>query len=213
MNATRAWKLGGAAFLLATASALAAIGQGGDERRLRRMETALGRRLASREIHVDPGEVLALRHNRLVRLVILDARSEREYNLFHLIDALHAPVEGPGAARDLARRLPADAVKVVVSNDEARSDEAWKRLVAAGMLNVYVLAGGLNMWLDIYREGRTNAQADPDGDDTLRHEIPLALGARTPWADPPRDDAPERTYEKKVKTLVAATPPKGGCGG
>jgi len=48
------------------------------------------------------------------------------------------------------RALPENAVVVVVSNDEILATEAWKRLMVTARPNVYILAGGLNLWLNIY---------------------------------------------------------------
>jgi rhodanese-related sulfurtransferase len=181
------------------------------EDRLRWLAPDLEAKIASREVAVHPAEVLGLRHNRQLRLVILDVRSEADFNLFHLVDAIHVPPADLTQAR--VRRLPQNAVKVVISNDEAGAVQAWKRLVAEGMVNVYYMAGGINLRLDIYKDGDAEARPKESGDDRLRHPFALARGAHSPFADPDRRTAPRRAFEKKVKGLALAEPPKGGCGG
>lgn len=63
-------------------------------------------------------------HNNQVALRVLDARDEADYNLFHLVDSTLAARE-KGLA-DWPRSLPPDAIKVVVSNDEA-VPTPWRR--------------------------------------------------------------------------------------
>ena len=97
-------------------------------------------------------------------------------------------------------------VVVVVSNDEIRATQAWKRLMALAKPNAYILEGGLNHWLNVYgvveeehdRHGAASLER-PDG--TLRHPFRLALGARHAAARPDEHRAPERKYTPKVKLL------------
>ena len=44
----------------------------------------------------------------------------------------------------------------ILAGDEARAEEAWRTLRAQGVRHVYVLAGGLNLWLDVFRTGEVN---------------------------------------------------------
>ena len=106
-------------------------------------------------------------------------------------------------------------VVVIVSNDEIRATEAWKRLMALAKPNVYILEGGLNHWLNIYgvadEEYELHGSASlaaPDG--TLRHPFKLALGARHAAARPDEHHTPERIYTPKVK-LFKKVARAGGC--
>jgi rhodanese-related sulfurtransferase len=201
----------GAAVLLLLGAGLAVIGQPTIEDRMRRQADRIEKALSSREPFLDPGEVLAVKHNRDVRAVILDVRSEADFNRFHLIDAKRVPVRG--AESRLRAELDPKWIKIVVGNDEAAAVEAWKRLTAAGMKNVYVLAGGVNLWLTIFRDGNLQASVpDAPGDDRLRHPFPAAVGSRDPAANPEPHAAEGREYEKRVKQVRAAGAPAGGCG-
>ncbi len=114
----------------------------------------------------------------------------------------------------------ATSVKVVLGDDEARAEEAWRLLVAHGARHVYVLAGGVNLWLDVFRDGRTDAAParGAAATDTLRHAFPSSLGARLPWARP--DIATyrrllatkARAFTPRVQPVTKAVAAAGGCG-
>ncbi len=111
-----------------------------------------------------------------------------------------------------------------MSNDEREADEAWRRLavqlnlgsfVTKGEGNrVYILAGGLNRWLDLYRDGKTDAPG-PDvpanGNDLCRHRFTAALGARVSLARP-EANVIDRKFQSKVKVVSAKRAAGGGCG-
>ena len=76
-----------------------------------------------------------------------------------------------------------------MSNDEQAANEAWKHLAVqlnpnphlpvADKSRVYVLAGGVNRWLDIYQKGQANTpgpETAPAGDDTCRHPVHHGAG-------------------------------------
>ena len=79
---------------------------------------------------MQPGEVLHLMHEHDLSLVLLDARSESDYNLFHMADARRiTPEELPKLLPEF-RLEPATTVFLVMSNDEAaapRSGRRWWR--------------------------------------------------------------------------------------
>ena len=109
------------------------------------------------------------------------------------------------------------AIKVVMGNDEARAEQGYRLLRAQGARNVYVLAGGINLWLDLFRDGRVDAQPVP-ADDSLRHEFAQALGERYEVARPTVqrfEDFKEgelRPFTYKVKPVVPSPAPSAGCG-
>jgi len=182
----------GAYALIALALAGLAIGQPTVEDRQAAMEPELAAELAKRGRHIEPAEILDLMGNNRVRVRILDIRDEALFNLFHMIDAQRmARLPAPSS---FVRGLPAGDVKFVVGPDEASEEAAWKRLRALGVLNAYVLEGGIDAWLKAYAPGGFDA----------------ALGARHA-ASYPRD-AQKREYKKKVKVRRASASAGGGCG-
>jgi hypothetical protein len=81
---------------------------------------------------------------------------------------------------------------------------------------VYVLAGGVNCWLDVYLSGQALApgpETQPIGDDTCRHTFAVALGGWQPVARPEIKGTPERKDGiGKVKLVEPVRHAGGGCG-
>lgn len=208
---------------LAIAVATLWIGQPSVERKVAWAAPGLDQSLRERKIHIDPAELLGLMRNNQIPLVLIDVRDEADYNLFHLLDAKRLK---PGQINARwAAKVPAEAVVVIMSNDERAADEAWRR--AAVLLNpsperpvadrsrVYVLAGGVNRWLDIYQQGNAaapDAGALPPDGDTFRHAFPLALGSRDPASRPDAKAAPQREFTAKVHVVKPTHHAGGGCG-
>jgi hypothetical protein len=201
------------------------VGQPTVEDRLARLAPELDAMLQEGEVHLDPVELLGLMHGYVqgkpgrVRLELLDVRAEPDFNLFHLVDArrttLYGLKNGDGAA--LAGPRYEKTIKVVMANDTSAADEGWKALRAQGVRDCYVLDGGVNLWLDVFKDGRLDAR--PQGDEgRMRHRFERALGARRPYAKPPLQtyeglkDGSRRKFEHKTKPVVAAPSASAGCG-
>jgi rhodanese-related sulfurtransferase len=198
------------------------IGQPSVQRKMAWAKDALDTALKERVVHVDPAEVLGLMRNNQIQLTLIDVRSEEDFNVFHLLDAQRATLEQ--LERGWAARLPGSAVVVVMSNDEREAEEAWKRLAVQLNPNgfatggegnrVYILAGGLNRWLDVYREHKSETpgpEVPATGDDHCRHRFTVALGARDTLARP-EAKAVDRKFPTKVKVVSAKRHAGGGCG-
>jgi len=143
----------------------------------------------------------------------LDVRPESDYNLFHIPDAhlVHLDEVAPLSVPLLTE--PDNTVIVVMSNGEEQATEAWKTLVAEGVLNVYILEGGLNCWLDIFARGEYHScnLETVSGSEDLLYDFNGALGPRHPAANPD-PEAIELEYTPKVKIKVKKTATGGGCG-
>ena len=227
-----------AAVLMPLAVVGAVLGQPTAAEKVARFENILAEEIQSREYHIDPAELLELMYDGDIDLVVFDVRPERDYNLFHLADSVR--VDPAALDASFISSWPVPAVKVVVSNGEAAAEQAWRSLRAQGMLNVYLLAGGLNFWLDVYGGTSTaapglvpadrdlapenelhynpaavNQPLDPTGylGEDWRHRFGAALGDAYPAARPDKEHVPERTFDKKVVVQRAGPEVKGGCGG
>lgn len=208
---------------LAIAAVTLVVGQPTVDRKIAWASQALDQSIRERKIHIDPAELLGLMHNRQVQVVLADVRSPSDYNVFHLVDAENVSLRQLDSG--WAASLPGEAVVVVMSNDEQAANEAWKRL--AVQLNpdpglpvtdksrVYVLAGGVNRWLDVYQKGQADAPSPemaPVGGDTCRHRFPLALGCRDKAARPELKSVPKREFVTKVRTVKFVHRAGSGCG-
>lgn len=191
---------------------LAIRGEPGPEELARMKRAALDARIETRAVHLDPAEVLELVHDRRVPVDLFDLRSEADYNLFHLLDAQRVP---PERFADPARwpRMRPLALKILIANDEAEAERVWRWLEASGVRGAYVLAGGVNLWLAVFRDGQEGARPAAEGDGRLRHRFEAALGARHPFARPERSAVAGRAFEEKAEMLTTVVELAGGCGG
>jgi len=205
----------GAAVLVVVAVIIAVVGQPTTRDRWDRLSEEKQPQLESREVQIHPGELLHTIHDHKVNLIMLDVRSEADYNIFHLRNAKHVlPEEVPELVHPLIQE-PANTVIVAMSNDETMATEAWKTLVAESVPNVYILDGGINNWLSIFAgefEESFCAGKKPSGaDDELRYEFTSALGSGCPAAYPD-DEKFELEFEEKIEMELKRAPTGGGCG-
>jgi rhodanese-related sulfurtransferase len=206
------WRYAAAGALVLGAVGLVAFGQPTNEDRWASLAPEKQALLDERAVQIHPGELLDLSNDTAVKMVMLDVRDEVDYNLFHILDARHLPLEAlPGTISELHFE-PENAVFVVMSNDEAGATEAWKYLVAESVPNVYILEGGINNWIALFGDDdltkNFNAGA---GDDQLCYIFDSALGSRYSAAEPD-PEAHELTYTPKVQLQVKRGPTSGGCG-
>ena len=135
-------RIAAAAALLIGALAVMFIGQPDTADRWAQIQEEKETLLANRAVQIAPGELLATINDPTLQPVILDVRSEADYNLFHLVDArLVTPEMLPDLVAEL-RLAPVNTVVVVMSNDEAAATELWRELQAQSVANVYILEGG-----------------------------------------------------------------------
>lgn len=174
--------------------------------------------LEDRLVQIHPGELIQVAANRSLKLLVMDVREERDYNLFHLLDSRRVPLEELEAGA-LTKELldePPNAVIVLVSNDEDRASEAWRYLTGEGIMNLYLLEGGINGWLDAFAgEGACEGcrpMEDGEGEPgALRWSFEAALGSNRPIANPDLFRDKSMFFIPKVKLEVKARP-AGGCG-
>jgi len=207
------WAPAASAALIALAVLVLVIGQPDNADRWRRIEPAMTARLEAREVQIQPAEVLSLMHDSKIRIVLLDLRDERDYNLFHIQGARRLPEDRVISSAAEFMLEPANTVLVVMSGDEVRATEAWKQLKAESLPNVYILEGGVNNWIRTYAGDEFTAShrlVTNDGEQ-LAWRFDTALGARHPAAEP-NPEAFEIDFEPKVKLQVKRAPTSGGCG-
>lgn len=205
------WRIGAALALLAVAVAVIVIGQPTNADRWARISPEKEALLAGREVQIHPGELLDILHDRQLKVVMLDVRDEVDYNLFHILDARHVLLDDLPAEVPALHLEPANAVFVVMSNDEERATAAWKLLAAESVPNIYILGGGLNGWLAQFGEDLAVVSNTPADSEQLNYQFPAALGARHPAAEPDPHRY-ELEYIPKVELELKRAPLSGGCG-
>ena len=130
--------------------------------------------------------------------------------------ALKIVIERQDEIIDTARELMfegANTVFFAMGNDESAATEAWKKLKAASLPNVYILEGGVNNWIRTFGNEdfvQENLLRDRDNDQPA-FRFDAAIGARHPAAEP-NPYAYEIEFEPKVKLELKRAPTSGGCG-
>ncbi len=205
------WRYGAAGVLVLGALALVIVRQPSNADRWAAISDEKQAMLDNREVQIHPAELLDLSHDTSLKLVMLDVRAEADFNLFHILDAQHVPLD------ELSERVAdlhfeaENAVFVLMSNDETAATEGWKYLVAESVPNVYLLEGGINNWIATFGDDdltkHFNAGA---GDDQLCYVFDSALGSRYDASEPHAEHEIEYTPKVQMESKRAAT--SGGCG-
>lgn len=199
----------GAGVLLACGFAVMLIGQPSVAERWQRIEPEKQAMLDNRQVQIIPAELRDVYYNSQINLVMLDVRSEADYNLFHIKNAKLVPMDQLPAEAAALKIGPASTVAVVMSNDETLATEAWKVLEAEGVANAYILEGGLNNFIS---SCTTCPFPETDGpDEYLRYQIAAALGGKHPESAL-HEQGEVVEYIPKVKIDTAAKVGGGGCG-
>lgn len=202
----------GAAALVLLAAGVILVGQPTTASRWARLAPEKELLLNSRAVQIHPGELLATMHDRKIKLVMLDVRSEADYNLFHLADARRVSLQELPSLSKALQLEPANTVFVLMSNDEAAATQAWKVLVAESVPNAYILEGGLNGWLQVFSADENRIRPVSFApQDHLRYDFSAALGDRFPAAYPEPGKFPLE-YTPKIELQLKKGPGGGGCG-
>jgi rhodanese-related sulfurtransferase len=205
----------GAGFIAIAALVVLVVGQPTNEDRWDRLSIEKGAQIEKREIHIHPGELLDTMHNPKINLIMLDVRTEIDYNLFHILDAEHVTPDRIPEMIDDFHLEPANTVFVVMSNDESQATQVWKYMVAEAVPNAYVLEGGINNWLNTFagqfEEDFCAGKLPGAADDELQYQFTAALGAGCPAAYPDTEQF-ELDYKEKIKLELKRAPTGGGCG-
>ena len=206
------WRYAAAAALVLVGVFALVMGQPTVEDRWARLAPEKEAVLANREVQIHPGELLSITSDTSLKVMMLDVRSEADFNLFHILDARNVPVDQIPSMISEFHLAPANTVFVTMSNDEEAATEAWKVLVAEAVPNVYILEGGINNWIATFGDDdltkRYNSGA---GDDQLCYIFDSALGERYSAAEPEAEEF-ELDYVPKVKLEIKRGPTSGGCG-
>lgn len=169
--------------------------------------------LEKRLVQISPAELFKTVYNQSINLVMLDVRSESDYNLYHIKGAINIPLDKLSTiVPDLLTEPPANSVFVLMSNDETVSTQAWKLLAASTVPNVYILDGGINNWIAFFGKDEGFQLAALSGTDQLKYLFPAALGSRYASCDPNPQAYEELDFEAKIKLQLKRDKSGGGCG-
>ena len=183
-------KMWAAAGLVAACGLMLVLGQPTPLAKWNILQNNWSKALADRAAYVHPGEVLELKKNASIYVRILDVRSEADYNLFHIAGAQRLdPAEIANAsAMSRLSSFPDNTVLLLVSNGEEAATRAWKALKASGAVNLYIIEGGINKWLEVFPP-EPCLLAEPLGQpsgaaDQLHFDFRYAVGTQSRAAHP-----------------------------
>jgi rhodanese-related sulfurtransferase len=207
------WRFGAAGAIVVAAGLVLVVGQPNNADKWEKISAVQLERIENREIYAQPGEVLHLLEDPKLTVQFIDVRSEAEYNLFHVLDAIHVPFDEALAYTPIMVSEPANTVFMLMSNDEQLATEAWKIIVSESVPNVYVVEGGINNWINTFAEQNFIDEHSLVNilPDALAFSLPSALGSRYVASDP-NPDVFDLSYEERVKLEVKRGPASGGCG-
>jgi len=206
------WRYSAAGVLIVGAVALIFIGQPTIDDRWASIAEVKETELENREKQIHPGELLDSLHDNQLKVIMLDVRDEVDYNLFHILDARHVPLDELPEIIEELHLEPANALFVTVGNDEEAATEAWKILEAESVPNAYILEGGVNNWIATYGDDDLTKNFNRGaGDDQLCYIFDSAVGSGYSAAEPD-PHAFELMYTPKVQMELKRAPASGGCG-
>jgi len=204
----------GAGALVLVALAVLVLGQPGTAEKWSIIAPEKEATLVNREVQIHPGELLASMANNSLNVILLDVRSESDFNLFHINGARNVqPNQIDALVPELLREPPANTIYVLMSNDEIAATSAWKTLVAESVSNVYILEGGINNWIKIFADVDPSITPTPipPAADQLAFHFTSALGGRYLASNPSVHDY-DLEYTPKIKLELKRSPSGGGCG-
>jgi len=173
--------------------------------------------LSNRLVFITPAEAFKARYNQAMNPIYIDVRAEADYNLYHLEGAINIPLDRIVETVPVLLTEPAtNSVFILMSNDEIAAVKAWKTLVASGLVNSYILEGGVNNWIAFFGKDDKELQSvEPvtaPADDQLAYIFPAALGSRYESCDPSPIEYEALEFEAKIKLQLKRDKSGGGCG-
>ncbi len=194
-------------------------GQPSAEQKWNWIEAEEAKKLENRDVYIHPGELLEVMNDPMLYNKILDVRSETDYNLFHLENARRVTLEDihGGELIKYLQDVPVNTVIGVMSNNEADATEAYKLLRAQGIINVYILEGGINHWLEYFpldKAVAVKAKTQDKSGERLNWEFSRSVGSMVKESNPGMEASlAERgtAFTKKVK-IQKKNVISGGCG-
>jgi rhodanese-related sulfurtransferase len=162
---------------------------------------ALARAVEHEDDHVTAVELARWIRERHASLRIVDVRTEREYDDYHIPGAERIPL---GALADTPFRT--DETVVLYSEGGAHAAQGWVFLRALGHTNVFFLRGGLSEWLDDVMT--PTLPAAPTAAESAQFDSVAALSryfGGVPQRDEPEDGSRKTEGSQKVGTGVPKT--------
>lgn len=130
--------------------------------------------LNDESIYVQPDELAHWIIDKDPGFQLVDLRSDEDYEKYNIPGNIHLPFEQL-ASGEATQYLDPDKMIILASNGNTRAGQAWIFLRQSGYEDVYILAGGLNYWVQVF----SNPEAPKDiltNDELFTYEFRKAAG-------------------------------------
>ncbi len=107
-------------------------------------------------------------------IVVVDVRSEDDFNRYHIPGSIHIPLKNL-LSNDQLHNLAQDDAIILVSNGNTLAAQAWLLLKQNGFKDVYILAGGMNYWVQAFSNPKPPKGTYTD-DELFRYQFRKAAG-------------------------------------
>lgn len=160
--------------------------------------------------YFSPDEVANMIVSKDPSLVLIDVRSEHDYEKYHLPGAINIPLSS--LLEDQWKDYIDQDLRynVFYSNGTVNANEAWMLTRQLGYPNNYVLQGGLNYWVETIMNPEKPSSTSPD-EEIARYNFrkgagqALGGGADVETSDQPAPELPKIAPRPKKKRV------QGGC--
>jgi len=136
--------------------------------------SGLAQEIAGESAYISPEDLAHALIDKDPSVVVVDIRSAGDYAGYSIPGSFHLPVADFGTEQAEAI-LDREKTLILVSNGNTIAGQAWVLLKGQGYPEVYVLAGGMNYWVEAF----TNP-VKPEGvytsDELFRYELRKAAG-------------------------------------
>lgn len=199
-------------FLIASVTVLV-IGYPTPEERWNHVDEKSKQLLKSRQIFIEPAELVKLYYDDAIDLKVYDFRTEDGFNRFHIIDSERFTLDSLSEEVIIKwKSNPPNRVIVLTGTAEKSAITAWKQIKSYNIPNLYILEGGINHWLEVFQNYHDfNAIGNP-ALPRPAWEIPKAIGNAHKASEIPQEDLKSLKFEPKVKLEKIAKIQGGGCG-
>jgi rhodanese-related sulfurtransferase len=162
--------------------------------------------------YLSPDDIADLIINQDPSLLLIDVRSQDEYEKFHLPQAINIPLSEL-LADEWKDYLNQDVrMNVFYSNSTVDANQAWMLTQQLGYKNNYVLQGGLNYWVETIMNPKSPSATSPDEEFAkydFRKGAGMALGGGTAISASSDENKPAAL--PKITPKPAKKRTQGGC--
>ena len=136
----------------------------------------IAKQIISKEDHITAEELGHIIIDADPDFMVIDVRSEEEYNNYHINPSVNIPLESLFKP-EILNDLDPEKLLILYSNGGTHAAQAWVLLQQQGFKNSAVLLGGLNYWVDVYTnpEPPTGHYADHD---LFRYQFLKSAGSK-----------------------------------